>query len=42
MDSEDVKNGLASIFPFEEFENVDFCITELKHWFVYKVDSIAF
>jgi len=30
VDGGDVKNGWASIYPLGEFENGDFCITELS------------
>jgi hypothetical protein len=42
VDGGDVKNGWASMCPLGEFEDGDFCITELKRRFVYKVGSISF
>ncbi|PUU81056.1 hypothetical protein B9Z19DRAFT_1063006 [Tuber borchii] len=42
VDSGDVKNSWASMCPLSEFEDGDFCITELKCRFVYKVGSISF
>jgi len=42
VDGEDVKNGWVLTSPLGEFENGDFCITELKWRFVYKVDAISF
>ena len=42
VDGGDVKNGWASMCPLGEFENGDFCITELKRRFVYKVGAITF
>ena len=37
-----MKNGWASMCPLGEFEDGDFCITELRRRFVYKVGSISF
>ncbi|PUU80002.1 hypothetical protein B9Z19DRAFT_1063801 [Tuber borchii] len=42
LDGADMKNGWASMCPLGEFEDGDFCITELKRRFVYKVGSISF
>ncbi|PUU82448.1 hypothetical protein B9Z19DRAFT_1061825 [Tuber borchii] len=42
VDGGDVKNGQASMGLLGEFEDGDFCITELKRRFVYKIGSISF
>lgn len=41
VDGGDVKKGWASMCPLGEFEDSDFCITELKRRFVYKIGSIS-
>lgn len=41
VDCRDVKNGGESICLLDEFEDVDFCITELKRRWVYRVGSIS-
>ncbi|PUU80489.1 hypothetical protein B9Z19DRAFT_1123453 [Tuber borchii] len=41
VDGGDVKNSWASMCPLSKFEDGDFCITELKRRFVYKVGSIS-
>jgi hypothetical protein len=42
FDSGDVKGGWASMGIFGEFRDGDFCITELKRRFAYKVGSLSF